>query len=198
MPFITEEIWQKASPLLGIKGETIMLQPYPKIDPTLKNAAIDSELEWVKQFIVAVRTLRSEMNVAPGKQLTVLLRKGTSVDKERYTVNANLIAKLAKLESCLWLGENESCPESAIALTGELEILVPMAGVINKAEESARLAKEIAKLEKEVTRAESKLQNPSFVDKAPADVVAKEREKLTEIKVTLQKLQEQREKIAVL
>lgn len=198
MPFITEEIWQRAAPLLGIKGETIMLQPYPKFDALLKNSAIESELEWVKQFIVAIRTLRSEMNIAPGKLLAVLLRKGMSVDKERYHNNTNLILKLAKLESCVWLSENEPHPESATALVGELEILIPMADLINKEEESARLAKEIAKLLKERERAESKLQNPSFVDKAPHEVVEKEREKLAEIKMTLKKLQEQHQRIAVL
>jgi len=197
MPFITEEIWQRVAPLLGIKSATIMLQPYPKFDALLKNSAIESELEWVKQFIIAVRTLRSEMNIAPGKLLTVLLRKGVSVDKKRYYNNANLILKLAKLENCAWLAENEPHPESATALVGELEILVPMAGLINKEEESARLAKEITRLLKETERAENKLKNPSFIDKAPAEVVEKEREKLTEIKMALKKLQEQHERIVI-
>ena len=164
--------------MAGIKGETIMLQPYPKWDAALKNTAIEGELEWIKQFVVAVRTTRSEMNIAPGKQLAILLRKGTAIDKERYKRNENLILRLARLESCTGLAENEPHPESAIILVGELEILIPMAGLINKEEESARLTKEIIKLQKEIERAEMKLQNPSFVDKAPPEVVEKEREKL--------------------
>lgn len=198
MPFITEEIWQRVAPLAGIKGETIMLQPYPKMDVALKNTEVEDELEWVKQFIVAIRTVRSEMNIAPGKLLSILLQKGTTVDRERYQNNLNLILRLARLEQGRWLGENESHPESVTALVGELEILIPMAGLINKEEESARLTKEIVKLQKETERAEMKLQNPSFVDKAPADVVAKEREKLADAKATLLKLQMQKEKIAAL
>ncbi len=198
MPFITEEIWQRIGPMADIKGDTIMLQPYPLVNAALKNVTVDNELEWIKQFIIAIRTVRSEMNIAPGKLLAVLLHKGTSVDKERYENNANLILRLARLESCTWLTENETHPESATALVGELEILIPMAGLINKEEESARLTKEIAKLQKETERAEMKLQNPSFVDKAPAEVVEKEREKLAEVKATLKKLQAQQERIAVL
>lgn len=195
MPFITEEIWQRVAPLAGIKGETIMLQPYPTFDAVLKNTALENELEWIKQLIIAIRTIRSEMNIAPGKLLNVLLRKGISVDKERYQNNANLILKLARLENCTWIAEHEPHPESATALLGELEILIPMAGLINKEEESARLAKEIAKLQKEAERAETKLQNPNFAEKAPYEVVEKEREKLAELKAVLKKLQIQREKI---
>ncbi|MCD6039524.1 MAG: valS [Gammaproteobacteria bacterium] len=198
MPFITEEIWQRVAPLAGIQGETIMLQPYPKTDKTLKNIAIENELEWIKQFIIAIRTLRSEMNIAPGKLLTVLLRKGVSTDKEYYNHHAHLILKLAKLESCIWLSESESCPESATILVGELEILIPMAGLINKEEESARLEKEIAKLKKEVERVETKLSNPDFVDKAPPQVVKKEQEKLIENQAILSKLEMQYQRITVL
>ncbi len=195
MPFITEEIWQRVAPLASIQGETIVLQPYPKLDAALKNTVIDNELEWVKKFIIAIRTLRSEMNIAPGKLLPVFLCKGVAIDKERYSNNANLILKLAKLESCTWLSENESHPESATALAGELEILIPMAGLINKDEESTRLTKEILKLQKEMKRAEDKLQNPHFADKAPPEVVEKEREKLAEMTVTLRKLEEQHNRI---
>ncbi len=198
MPFITEEIWQRVAPLAGVTGDTIMLQPYPKVDAALKNTTIENELEWIKQFIIAIRTIRSEMNIPPGKLLNVLLRKGNSVDKERYQENKILILRLARLENCTWLAENDTHPESATALMGELEILIPMAGLINKEEESARLSKEIAKFQKEIERAEMKLQNPNFVDKAPPEVVEKEREKLAEIKTTLQKLKTQQEKIAIL
>lgn len=195
MPFITEEIWQRVAPLAGIKGETIMLQAYPTVDIALKNTGIDTELEWVKNIIVAVRTIRSEMNIAPGKPLPILFNKGTDLDKERFEKNKHLITNLAKFESTTWLSAKETPPESATALVGDLEILIPMAGLINKAEESARLNREIAKLAKETERTESKLQNPSFVDKAPADVVEKEKLKIAELKVTLEKLRVQLKKL---
>jgi valyl-tRNA synthetase len=198
MPFITEEIWQRAARVAGIAGETITQQPYPQFVAALKNPMLETELEWIKNIIVTVRTIRSEMNIAPGKLLPLLLNKGTAIDKERYQNNQLLIITLAKLASCTWLTANEPYPESATALVGELEILIPLAGLINKAEESVRLAKEIAKLQKEAEHAEQKLQNPHFADKAPAAVVEKEQEKLAKLQAILAKLGEQHKRITML
>ncbi|MCE3238884.1 MAG: valS [Gammaproteobacteria bacterium] len=194
MPFITEEIWQRTAPLASITGDTIMLQPYPLFNAELKNDEIESELTWVKNFIIAIRTIRSEMNIAPGKLLSVLLNKGTSIDKKRYEKHSHLLIALAKLENCTWVKTDAPIPESAIALVDELEILIPMEGLINKKEEAARLTKEIIKLKKEIERAENKLQNPSFIDKAPPDIVKKEQEKLAELKTIVDKLEMQHER----
>ncbi len=191
MPFITEEIWQRIAPLAEKKPDSIMLQTYPQFDARLANSATEAELDWVKNVIIAVRTIRSEINISPAKLLPVLFNKGTELDKECYEKNQHLITTLAKLENATWLTSKDTIPESATALVGDLEILIPMSGLIDKKEESARLDKEIAKLRKETERAESKLQNPSFVDKAPPDVVEKERAKLEELKSTLEKLQRQ-------
>jgi valyl-tRNA synthetase len=198
MPFITEEIWQRIAPLAGINQDTIMLQPYPTFNEKLKSSQIENELEWVKSIIVAVRTIRSEMNIAPGKPLSIFFRKGSKLDKEQYQANKHLIHTLGKFAEATWLQDNDIAPESATALLGDLEILIPMAGLIDKKEETARLNREIAKLSKETERAESKLHNPSFIDKAPADVVEKERNKLQELKSTLAKMQEQLVKISQL
>jgi valyl-tRNA synthetase len=198
VPFITEEIWQRIAPLAGVHGDSIMLQPYPQADQTLQNAEIDAELEWVKSIIVAVRTIRSEMNIAPGKPLPISFRKGSPLDKTRFEQNRHLIMTLGRFASAQWLTLADAISECATALVGELEILIPMAGLIDKNEESARLNREIAKLAKDTERAEMKLQNPSFVDKAPADVVEKERGRLMELKTTLQKLQQQLDKIAAM
>jgi valyl-tRNA synthetase len=201
MPFITEEIWQRIAPLTGKKVDdktSIMLQRFPQFDASLKSDAIEAELEWVKSVIVAIRTVRSEINIAPSKPLAVLFHKGTEADKKRFAKHETLIKSLGRLESVTWLQLSDTYPESATALVGELEILIPMAGLINKAEESNRLNREIAKLSKDAERAENKLQNPGFTDRAPADVVEKERAKLDELKTTIYKLQMQLEKIAVM
>lgn len=196
MPFITEEIWQRIAPMAGINGETIMLQPYPLFNAILKNTDAVAELDWVKNIIIAVRTIRSEMNISPAKPLPILFSKGSVLDKKRYEKNQHLIHTLAKFESAVWLSATDTAPESATTLVGDLEILIPMAGLIDKNEETARLNREIAKLVKETERAESKLHNPSFIDRAPADVVEKERNRLTEVKTTLEKMQQQLEKIS--
>ncbi len=196
MPFITEEIWQRIAPLAHKEGNSIMLQPYPREESNLIDQTAVDQIEWLKRVIVAIRTIRSEMNIAPGKPLPILLRKGTGQDRDYVAKQHNLIMTLARLESINWLSEQDSPPPSATAFVDELEIFIPMAGFINKEEETARLNREIAKLEKELTGIANKLQNPTFVEKAPVPVVEKEKAKHQEIETTLAKLKEQLQKLA--
>src|SRR3990167_5780739 len=191
MPFITEEIWQRVAPLAQKKEKTIMLAAYPNVDETLFDKVSEKEIEWIKNIVISVRTVRSEMNIPPSKALPVLFKNATTHDRDIFDRNHTLITTLAKLESVTWLTKDEAHPESATALVGHLEILIPMAGLINKEEESARLNREISKLKKEIERAELKLQNPSFSEKAPKDIVEKERAKLKELKTVLMKLEQQ-------
>ncbi|TAK74914.1 MAG: valine--tRNA ligase [Gammaproteobacteria bacterium] len=193
MPFITEEIWQRIAPLAGKTGKSIMLEAYPQVEAMKIDEVAVSELEWVKNVIIAIRTIRSEMNIAPGKTLAVLFRKGTQKDQQNTEQHSHLLSTLAKLESIQWLTAEDTPPPSATAFVGELEIFIPMAGFINKEEEIARLNREIAKAQKDLSFIEKKLENPQFADKAPAEVVAKERAKQVEIKATLAKLEAQLE-----
>lgn len=195
MPFITEEIWQRVAPLAGITEGSIMLQPYPQFDATQQDQLIESELEWVKKIIIAIRTVRSELNISPAKQLAIFFHKGTEEDKKYFVATESLIKALAKLESISWLASSHEAAESMTVLVGELEIFIPMTGLVNKTEESARLEKEIAKVSAEAERIGIKLQNTNFVDKAPVAVVTKEKARLAELTVTLQKLEEQLGKI---
>jgi valyl-tRNA synthetase len=195
MPFITEEIWQTVGPLAGKSGPTIMLQPYPVADEKGVDSAANADIEWLKGVIVGVRNIRGEMNIPPGKELTVLLGNGDERDKSRLEQNAPFLKKLAKLADITWLPAGEEPPVAATALVGELEILVPMAGLMDKDAELARLAREIDKLEKDLSRIQGKLGNASFVDKAPAAVVAKERDKMQAQQQALETLQEQVQRI---
>jgi valyl-tRNA synthetase len=171
MPFITEEIWQRVAPLAGIEGETIMLQPYPEADNNLINEQAITETNWVMNFILGIRRIRGEMNIAPGKPLTVLLQNGSDSDQAFFNNSQNYLLKLGRLQSISWLTENDNAPESAIALVGNMKILIPMAGLIDKEAELARLEKEIQKIHKELPRIKGKLNNPKFIDKAPAAVI---------------------------
>ncbi len=191
MPFITEEIWQRIASLIGEKVDSIMLTAYPIADKNQIDEVAFKEIEWLKNVIIAIRTVRSEMNISPGKQLSVLLRKGTTFDHQCVKTNDLMLKKLAKLENIAWLQTNETPPTSASAFVGELEIFIPMADLIDVKEESARLQKEIAKLQKDLTMIENKLQNPNFIDRAPAEVVEKEKNKKAEIEVALEKLSSQ-------
>ncbi|MEM8561765.1 MAG: valine--tRNA ligase [Pseudomonadota bacterium] len=198
MPFITEEIWQTIAPIAGKKGATIMLQPYPERHDKGVDSAVNADIEWLKSVIVGIRTIRGEMNIPPGKALSVLLRKGNERDHQRLKENAPFLVKLAKLSDIRWLEPEEDSPFAATALVGDMEILVPMAGLINPESELKRLAKECEKLNKEIARIEGKLNNSSFVDKAPAEVVAKERDKLSASKSALAILQAQEQNIKMM
>ena len=194
MPFMTESIWKSVAPLAGINEDTLMLQAYPAFDAAKVDEIALADQEWVKQFIVSVRNIRAEMNVAPSVPLTVLL-KADATDSQRAADNEAFLKSLAKLESITVLAATDAEPLSVKKLIGNTELMIPMAGLIDKEAELARLAKEVEKLEKECGRIEGKLGNEAFVAKAPEAVIAKEREKLADYQSQLVKLKEQQETI---
>ncbi|MFQ5488788.1 MAG: class I tRNA ligase family protein, partial [Gammaproteobacteria bacterium] len=198
MPFITEEIWQQLAPLAGSEGETIMLQSYPEHDPHAVDHEAVVEMQWIMTFILGVRKIRSSMNIAPGKPLPVLLQHGSDEDHRRLEESRAYLMTLARLESITWLHEGEEAPESATALVGDMKLLIPMAGLIDKDAEIARLGKEIAKLQQGLAIIDKKLANPNYVEKAPSHVVAKDRQRAGEMRATLEKLQEQLARIEAL
>ncbi|MGB1109244.1 MAG: valine--tRNA ligase [Gammaproteobacteria bacterium] len=198
MPFITEEIWQSVAPLAGKQGPSIMLQPFPQADDTQIDPEAEAEMRWAMDFIRGVRNIKGEMNIAPGKPVPVLLANATETDAARLKANRSYLDFLAKTESVDILPAGEEGPESATALVGELKVLIPLAGLIDKEAELSRLEKQIAAKSKEVEITEKKLGNPNFVDKAPEAVVQKERDKLDAARSALANLQEQADKIKAL
>ncbi|MGE5153394.1 MAG: valine--tRNA ligase [Bdellovibrio bacteriovorus] len=196
MPFVTEEIWQKVAPLTGVAGETIMLAPYPTPSGDSVDTDAVAEIEWVQQFILGVRRIKGEMNIPPGKPLPVLIANASARDLEWLEKGRPYLDFLARTESITVLDDATPAPEAAMALVGEMKVLIPMAGLIDKEAELNRLTKEIERLQADVARTEAKLANPAFVDKAPAAVVEKERTKLAESAAAIAKLQEQRTRIA--
>ncbi|MYL22300.1 valine--tRNA ligase [Halomonas alkaliantarctica] len=201
MPFISEEIWQRIAPLAGTHAgdnDSIMVQPWPEADKDKLDEQATRDIEWLKGVIIAVRNIRAEMNIAPGKPLDVLLTKGQPEDAERLEKNRLFLAKLAKLESVSWLENPDDAPLSATQLVGDMEVLVPMADLIDKDAELKRLNKEIDKQDKLIGGIEKKLGNEGFIAKAPEAVVEKERGKLAEFQSAKQLLEEQKAKIEAL
>ncbi|PYB72703.1 valine--tRNA ligase [Pseudomonas sp. LB-090624] len=198
MPFITEEIWQRIAPLAGIEGKTIMLQPWPEANESRIDGAAEGDIEWLKELMVGLRNIRAEMNIGPGKPLPLFLKNANADDQRRLQENEALLKKLAKVESFTVLGDADEAPLSATALVGDLQVLVPMAGLIDKDAELARLNKEIQRLQGEVARVGGKLSNAAFVDKAPPAVIEKERAKLAESEQALANFTEQHARIAAL
>ncbi|MDS4041196.1 MAG: valine--tRNA ligase, partial [Candidatus Competibacter sp.] len=141
--------------------------------------------------LAGVRRIRSEMNIAPGKPLPVLLQHGSDEDRERLERHRRALATLGRLDAVAWLSESEPAPEAATALVGAMKILIPMAGLIDKAAEIARLTKEVTKLRQEAERGAAKLGNVDFLGRAPAEVVEKERVRVAELQLAATKLEEQ-------
>ncbi len=198
MPFITEEIWQRVAPLAGVKGQSIMTQPFPAIKSKAGDAQVLEDIEWLKSVIVGIRNIRGEMDISPNKPLPALLKNAGPEDRRRLTLTDGLLSKMARLESVTLLEAGEKGPASATAMVGEMEILIPMAGLIDKDAELARIAKATDKLEKDFARTQGKLGNENFVSKAPPAVIDKEKAKLADMQLQLDKLKEQRRTIEAL
>jgi len=193
MPFITEEIWQA---LPGSKpAPSIMLAPYPTPSDDCAFPAAAANMEKVMAVIGAIRNIRGEMEVPPSREIAVILSCASQESLTLMKHNEGAIISLARVAD-LAIGSALEQPEDAsIQVAGDVQIFVPLRGVVNVEEEEKRLAKEIAKIEKDMEFLAKKLENPSFVERAPADVVAKEREKLAEFTAKRQILEESLEKI---
>lgn len=198
MPFITEEIWQRIKGQAGVSGDTLMLQPWPVANESRIDAAAEGDIEWVKTLMLGVRQIRGEMKISMAKRIDIIVANTNTEDLRRLADFEPLLNKLAKLESVRVLASGEEAPMSATALVGDMQVLVPMAGLIDKDAELARLDKEIQRLDGEVKRVGGKLANEGFVAKAPAEVLEKERAKLAEAEQALANLTEQRGRIASL
>ena len=196
MPFITEEIWQRVAPLLDIEGESIMLQPYPVFDESNIDSEAEAHIDWLKGVVLSIRNIRGEMGISPAKAMPVLMRNGSDLDKERLENYRHYLRKLAKLDSIDWLEPNQEVPVAATQLHNDLEILVPLADLIDIEAEQVRLEKEIAKLESSLKVVSGKLNNKKFVENAPAEIVSKEREKEQRMAGALQALQQKLNQLA--
>jgi valyl-tRNA synthetase len=198
MPFITEEIWQRVAPRAGIAVDSIMRQPFPAAVPDALLPAVETEVRWVMDFILGVRRIRGELDIAPSLQLSPRLQGASATELERYGRHIAAIRRLAGIVDAAPLAAGENPPQAAAALLGDMRILVPMAGLIDVEAELARLGKRRSKVEQELARASGKLGNENFVRNAPADVIAQERTRIEEFKRELAQLAEQHERVASL
>ena len=186
MPFITEEIWQKIAPLIGIQDSLILAQPFPKA--AIEDTAAQSSVEWLQALITALRNCRSERNIPPSRSLKVYYKNATQQDETYLAKHGGILKRLTRVEQFYPLKAEETPPQSATTLSGNLELFIPISEFSNPEEERARIAKELAELEANALRARQKLNNPGYVEKAPPAVVQKEREKLAQIETAIEKL----------
>ncbi len=190
MPYVTEEIWLRLAPLIGNQGESIMLESFPTVSSQAIDDQADAAIAWIKSFVLGVRRIRAEYDIAPSKAIPVMIHGGTNIEREYFTQGRHYIERLVRADSLEILTEAYAHP-AATAIAGETSIYIPMTNLIDRDAEIERLNKELTKLRKDKEGAEKKLENPSFVDKAPADIVDKQRNRLAETVDNIAKLEEQ-------
>ncbi|EIL92657.1 valyl-tRNA ligase [Rhodanobacter fulvus Jip2] len=195
IPFITEEIWKDVGPKLGLTEESLIHRPWPKAEDIVADHAATGEIEWFKNVLSGIRKIRSEMNISPARTIPLLFADGDASDNARVAKFAAQISFLARTETPQWIEAGADEPASAAAVVGALRVMIPLAGLIDLAAEKVRLAKEISRIEVEIKKCEGKLGNASFVANAPAEVVAQERQRITDWNTTLGALREQAQKL---
>jgi valyl-tRNA synthetase len=193
MPFISEEIWQRVIPLVAplaatadtrastTQPELLMQARYPAATDYAADTEAEAEVSWMKQFILAVRQIRGEMDIAPSRKIPLLLQNAGPRELARAHQHFAYLSRLAGLEAIKPLATGEAAPESATAMLGELTLLVPMAGLIDAQIEADRLTRRIAKNESDIGKLNGKLGNANFVKNAPPEVVAADQARLSEL-----------------
>jgi valyl-tRNA synthetase len=197
IPFATEELWAKLPwpAFLGEKPRSLMVAAFPKGEELPEDEAASERVELVQAAVSAIRNVRGEMNVVPSKKIRALFQ-GSEAALAVLAAERDSLTALAGLEEIEFLAPGAAKPpKAAAAVASGLEIFLPLAGLIDFAEEERRLRKEIEKLETEGARIEGKLGNPQFAQKAPEAVVAKERVKAAEIREALEKLRANLERV---
>ena len=228
IPFITEELWQKVAPLLNRHGETIMLQAYPsteeiasivgqnftfKVDTLRKvsqeftspvdwqevvrsNADALAEMEWLKSFVLGIRRIRAERDIAPRKPLDMKVKGGSEQEQAWLQANSSQIQALTSVND---IARVDVEPDDAVtAQAGSMTQMVPLSDLIDPGAEMDKLNKELARLNVDRDRLGGKLQNRNFIDKAPPEIVQKERDKLVDMDAAADRLAEQLERISKL
>jgi len=195
MPFITEALWQRVAPMIGRGGPSIALAPYPKADLARVHERSEHDVEWLMACITALRSIRGEMDIPPARPLPLLLQAGNAEDRRLVRDFSSWLVSLGRIQDLRWLDDGEEAPPAALALVGELRLLVPLAGVIDLEAERGRLERERRRLEQDLHKTRSKLAQESFRERAPAAVVVKEEERLKELESALLQLSEQEERL---
>ena len=201
MPFITEEIWQRVAPLAGVaatSGKTIMTASWPTTAGSSLDPDAEADVEWIKAFVQGIRQIRGEMDISPARRLAVLLDDASGQDRTRVAAHGAYLSRLAGLESLRSLDAGETAPPAALAVVGAMQVLVPMAGLIDPRAELARLDKRATKLREEIHRATAKLANENFVRNAPPEVVAQEQGRVADFERTLLSLEAQSGRVRML
>ncbi|HSO72471.1 MAG TPA: class I tRNA ligase family protein, partial [Thermodesulfobacteriota bacterium] len=194
MPFVTEEIWHKLPSAQG----SIMQAPFPTAQIELIDPAAEAEMNLLMAVITSVRNLRSEMNISPGAKVPIRFYSSNQAALAALGQQVGSLEILAKINGLAFNPAEDRPQAAAKAVVEDVEIYLPLAGLIDFAEEDRRLTREMDKISKDLTTAQRKLANEDFLAKAPAEVVAKEKERVQTLTEKMAKLKSHREKIKAL
>ena len=193
MPFITEEIWQKVAPMLDQRGATVMQMPYPEVKDFETDKTSTGAIAWVKAFIIGVRKIRAERDIDPRKPLAVKIKGGSEKENTWLDENNHYLQSIGRIKSIEIIDEEPD--DAVIAFAGEMTLLVPLADLIDPRAEIIRLEKELKKLRSNSDSIVKKLENKNFIDRAPVAVVNKQKERLEESNISIEKIEEQYQRI---
>ena len=198
IPFITEELWQRLAARAGRNGETVMLQDCPHAEEFPADGQAEREIAWVQAFVTGVRRIRSENRVPPSRRLPVRRRGGSEEERRWLERHRAALMRLAGIEEIRGLdgADDQPAEAHATALAGGMTVLVPLAGSIDRSAELRRLHRDIERYRGQCRRVRDKLDNPSFLDRAPETVVARERRRFEDLSETLAKLETQQRHLA--
>jgi valyl-tRNA synthetase len=191
IPFVTEELWLKLAAATGTASDTVMLEPLPTSEQLPRDEGAEREMAWLQQFVIGVRQIRGEMNISPSLALSVKLAGAASEDLTRVERHRSYLQRLAGLNDITPVESADAVRGAATALLGSMQLFVPLAGLIDIEAERERLGKQLARAEGDLDKCRRKLGNESFVANAPAEVVAKERERVEELEQRTGQLQKQ-------
>ncbi len=197
-PFITDEIWMRVRDHAGVTGETVMRAPFPKAEEVPADADAEREMSWVRTFILGLRQIRGEMDIAPTRRIDVLLRGPGALDHRYLERNRGLLERLAGIGTLGMLEPGQAGPIAAVALLGTLEILVPMAGLIDPQAEMERLSRRQRKIDNDIDKLQAKLSDQKFAANAPPEVVAKDTQRLAELQLETGQLAAQAARVRAL
>ncbi|MFA6610745.1 MAG: class I tRNA ligase family protein, partial [Candidatus Omnitrophota bacterium] len=189
MPFITEEIWQKLPRLNSAESGSIMECSWPHVQEEMISKDTEEEMKLLIELVTAIRNMRAVWNIEPQRAISAVINIYKDTDAKLLDANADIIKKLSKVSE-LKVGRFPKPKNSAVSVVRELEIYVPLEGLIDFEKEKARLKKEEAKIEGEMKAIEGRLNDKNFVAKAPEDIVSKQRIHREELAVSVEKLRE--------
>ena len=190
-PYITEEIWQQIKPLTHFDQSTIQQRPYPIPSESSADAQAEQEVAKIREIVIGLRRVRSELNLPPSKTLSVIIQNWDAQDRKHFERHENAITSLGGIESVNWIEPSTKAPQASTVLVGNMKLLVPLSDLIDAPTEIARLEKQISKIHKQLDNAQMRLDNKNFVNRAPNEIIELQRANVNDYQTQIDKLNEQ-------